>query len=69
MFWIIQPSRRAARMRQRDQVKWDAVVVNGKPAADHRVEPFEGDELRDRELADRDDEMRLQQRDLVVHPA
>ena len=55
-------------MRQRNQVEGATVAPKGEGTPNDLVELFEREELGDREFADRNDELRLQQIDLVIHP-
>src|SRR4051812_239292 len=62
------PGRGAGRVRQRYQIESATLVADGEGAADDLVEFFEGQELGDGQFADGNDEVRLKQIDLVVHP-
>ena len=55
-------------MRQGNQVEGATVVPKGEGAPDHLVELLEREELRNREFADWNDELRLQEIDFVIHP-
>jgi len=55
-------------MGQRYEIKGSPRFANSKRSADDFIELFEGEELRDRQFADRDDQVRLKQRYLVIHP-
>lgn len=62
------PGRGAGWMRQRNQVEAAAVATKRKGASDDFVEFFERKELGDRELTDRNNEPRLEEIDLIIHP-
>lgn len=55
-------------MRQRNQVEGATVAPKGEGAPNYLVEFLEREELGDREFTDRNDELRLQQIDFVIHP-
>ena len=55
-------------MRQRDYFEGATVAADLETAPDDFVQFFEREELRDRKFADGDDESRLQQIDLIIHP-
>src|SRR3954466_6801509 len=55
-------------MGQRNKVEGAALVPNGEGPADDLVEFFERQELGDGKLADRNEQRRPEQIDLVIHP-
>src|SRR5687767_13174833 len=55
-------------MRQRNQVETAAVKAKRKGASDDFVELLEREELGNRELTDRNNELGLEKVDLVIHP-
>ena len=55
-------------MRQRNQIEVAAIFLHGKAATDDIFQFPERNELRDGKIADRNDEMRPQDFELVVHP-
>src|SRR5689334_10149100 len=55
-------------MGQRNQIEGNTAVMDRKFAADYLLQLFEGNELRDSELSDRDDKARPKDFELVVHP-
>src|ERR1044072_6379998 len=62
------PGRSAGWMRQGDNIERAPVAVQRERAADHFVELLEGKKLRDREFSYRNDKLRLQEIDFIVHP-
>jgi len=62
------PRRCAGGMGQRDEIERAPLIPDCETAADDFVEFFERQELGDGEFADRNDQRRSQQIDLVVHP-
>ena len=55
-------------MGQRDQIERATVATLPERAAYDSVELLESEKLRDGKFADRDDELRLQKIDFIVHP-
>lgn len=55
-------------MRQGDEVESAASAANRKGATDYFIEFLERKELGDGEFADRNDELRLQEIDFIIHP-
>jgi len=55
-------------MRQRNQIKALSGAVRAKLATDNLLQLCEFDKLRDRESANRNNQTRLQDLDLFVHP-
>src|SRR5438445_3361925 len=66
--WNFVPWRRAGRMRQRNQVEAVARMRDAKFAANYVFQFRTVDELHDRQSADGDNETRLQNPNLVIHP-
>src|ERR1043166_9998913 len=62
------PDRRARRMRQRYEIALPALHLDTELLPDHLIELVDADELRDGELARRNDEPRLEQLELRVQP-
>src|SRR6516225_7365044 len=62
------PGRCAGRMRQWNQVEAMARMRDAKFAANYCFQFCTVDELHDRQAADRDNETRLQNPNLIIHP-
>ena len=62
------PWRRTGRMRQWNQIKNVVHATSAKFLANHFLQPLASDELRDCQSADRDNQTRLQDFDLLIHP-
>ena len=55
-------------MRERDEIERPPIAAQRYDAPDNFLELRQHDELRDRQLADRDDELRPQEIEFVIHP-
>jgi hypothetical protein len=66
--WNLVPRRGARGMRQWNQVEAVARTHDAKFAANHVLQLCAVDELHDRESPDGDDEARLQNSNLIIHP-
>ena len=55
-------------MWQRNQIEIMFGTVRTKLSSDYLLQLFALDELRDRQTSDRNDQTRLQNRDLLIHP-
>jgi len=66
--WNFVPGRRAGRMRQRNQVEAMARMHDAKFAANYVFQFCTVDELHDRQSADWNNETRLQNPNLIIHP-
>ena len=66
--WNFVPGRRAGRMRQRNQVEAVARMHDAKFAANYVFQFCTVDELHDRQSADGNNETRLQNPNLIIHP-
>src|SRR5438046_10367497 len=66
--WNFVPGRCAGRMRQRNQVEAVATMHNAKFAANYAFQSCTVDELHDRQSADGNNETRLQNPNLIIHP-
>src|SRR6516162_2768212 len=64
----LMPGRCAGRVRQRNQVETVAGVRAAKFAANYVFQFCTVDKLRDRQSADRNNETRLQNPNLIIHP-
>lgn len=67
-WYYAMPRRSAGRMRQWNQVEGASLSAQLECSSDHFVEFVEDYELRDRELADWNDEARPQDLELIVQP-
>src|SRR4029077_15399569 len=66
--WDFVPGRRAGRMRQGNQVEAVVRMDNAKFAANYVFQFCAVDELHDRQSTDRNNETRLQNPNLIIHP-
>ena len=66
--WNFVPGRRAGRMRQRNQVEAVAGTPDAKFAANYVFQFRTVDELDDSQSADGNNETRLQNANLIIHP-
>src|SRR5215467_11872171 len=64
----LMPGRCTGRMRQRNQVEIMASIVATKFAANYAFQFCTVDKLRDRQSADRNNETRPQNPNLIIHP-